>query len=155
MAYDQGTMLAIALKLDPNCILLDQEDYERFKFNKVYIDNKGYVRIYLLGKVALLHQAVTNFQHERLDHKNNITKDCRKENLRPATRSQNGQNQPAFINNTSGFKGVNFHKGSKKWHARIRANGTRYHLGDFNSAEEAHEAYKKAAVKYFGEFACA
>jgi len=36
---------------------------------------------------------------------------------------------------------------------RIRENGVYRRLGRFETVEEAHEAYKKAAKRIYGEFA--
>lgn len=55
--------------------------------------------------------------------------------------------------NTSGYKGVTWDKREQKWRARIGKEGKRKHLGYFDTAEEAHEAYKNAAPEYHGEFA--
>jgi hypothetical protein len=37
--------------------------------------------------------------------------------------------------------------------AEIRVLGKRMFLGSYPTAEEAHEAYKKAAIEHHGEFA--
>lgn len=39
--------------------------------------------------------------------------------------------------NSSGTKGVSFHKGKRKWIARMRKNGKDIHLGAFATKEEA------------------
>lgn len=72
------------------------------------------------------------------------------DNLRSATRSQNLFNRRAQANNTSGFKGV--HRFRNKWHAQIRANGKRYHLGFFVLKEDAAAAYAKAAARLHADF---
>ena len=46
--------------------------------------------------------------------------------------------------NKHGFKGVNFHKPTKKYYSRIQINGKRIALGLCHTPEEAHEAYLKA-----------
>jgi hypothetical protein len=56
-------------------------------------------------------------------------------------------------NNTSGFKGVTWHNVNLQWQARIAVGGKRKSLGYFNTPEEAHKAYCKAAKAHFGEFA--
>lgn len=74
-------------------------------------------------------------------------------NLRLATRSQNLGNSKRRTHNSSGFKGVHFHKHMKVWRARITFQGKEIFLGHYPSAELAHEAYVVAAKRLFGEFA--
>mgnify|MGYP001579989416 CR=1 FL=1 len=79
--------------------------------------------------------------------------DNKKDNLRICTNSQNGMNRKLNNNNTSGHKGVHWHKFSKTWHARILMCKKRKHLGQFDTKKEAAIAYNKAAKEFFGEFA--
>lgn len=44
-------------------------------------------------------------------------------NLRICTRSQNTMNTGVHVDNTSGFKGVTWHKRKLGWQAQIRVNG--------------------------------
>lgn len=89
----------------------------------------------------------------RADHINSDTLDNRRLNLRPATKAQNTQNCRVRCDNKTGLKGAYWSKQKKKWHSAIHANGKLNHLGHYMTAEEAHEAYKAAAKKFFGEFA--
>lgn len=77
----------------------------------------------------------------------------RRSNLRLATPSENARNQRRSRDNTSGFKGVWWHKGRRKWQAQIMAGGRQQYLGLFNTAEAAHAAYCEAAKSLHGEFA--
>lgn len=89
-----------------------------------------------------------------IDHINHVTTDDRIENIREASRSQNNWNSIGSRYNTSGFKGVYWHKGAMKWAAHIKKGGKRKHLGLFPSPEDAHSAYCEAAKVMHGEFAC-
>lgn len=70
--------------------------------------------------------------------------DCRIVNLKPYRREEEGANRKPFKNNTSRRKGVCFHKLKKKWAAMIRANKRLKHLGYFDTADEAADAYARA-----------
>jgi hypothetical protein len=88
-----------------------------------------------------------------IDHRDEIKDNNLISNLRLATRSQNKYNTGKQKFNTSGLKGICFHKRAKKWKASISYKTKNIHLGYFNTPEEAHEAYKEAALKFHGEFA--
>jgi hypothetical protein len=77
----------------------------------------------------------------------------RESNLRSATHTQNMCNRGKQRNNTSGFKGVYFHKRARRWAAQIKLNQRWIYLGLFDEPEEAAHVYDAAALKYFGEFA--
>ena len=106
------------------------------------------------GRQARMHRVITSCpQGLHVDHVDLNGLNNRRANLRVATHSQNKHNQPAQRNNTSGFKGVYFHKGSGKYRAMIGVNGRLKSLGLFRTAIQAHEAYKEASIRYHGEFA--
>lgn len=77
------------------------------------------------------------------------------ENLRLATSSEQKRNKKVQSNNRSGLKGAFYHacRKGKKWRSQIKVDGRLIFLGYFNTAEEAHEAYGRAAIQHFGEFA--
>ena len=88
-----------------------------------------------------------------VDHINGNPLDNRKQNLRPATRSQNLSNKRFSERNTSGFRGVTWAKRERTWFAQIKVHGKCRHLGYFRDPIEAARAFDAAALKYRGEFA--
>lgn len=92
-------------------------------------------------------------RYEFVDHINHDGLDNRRDNLRISSVAQNSQNRRQPISNSSGYKGVRWHKKDKLWRASISANGKAYHLGSFQTPEIAAQAYNEAAIKYHGEFA--
>lgn len=87
------------------------------------------------------------------DHKDQNGLNNRRDNLRPADKGQNSANVGRRADNTSGYKGVGWHRPSGKWSARIAVDGKRRHLGRFADPIEAAKAYDRAALVAFGEFA--
>ena len=73
-------------------------------------------------------------------------------NLRFATSSQNKANVRARRTNQTGLKGVMPYR-HDRFTAQICIAGRSVHLGVFESAQQAHEAYATAALKEYGEFA--
>jgi hypothetical protein len=138
--------------------IIDAEDYQKFVKNYSFsLHPDGYVQ-YSSTKDGLcnkyLHRVIMGDPDcKMIDHINVNPLDNRRENLRIATNQQNQYNTNKYKSNTSGFKGVSFKKQNQKFRAQIQINDKRKHLGYFATAAAAHECYKKAAVKYHGEFA--
>ena len=79
----------------------------------------------------------------QIDHINGNRADNRIKNLRLATNSENQQNRKISKNNTTGFIGVTKLKITNKYIAKIRVNKKQIHIGTFDTAESAFEAYIK------------
>src|SRR5262249_34043241 len=92
-------------------------------------------------------------KNEAIDHIDGLGINCVRSNLRLATQSQNRANSRMNKLNTSGFRGVSFHKRTGKWNAKIRIKGKLKDLGLYDTAEAAYEVYKQAAREEWGEFA--
>lgn len=88
-----------------------------------------------------------------IDHKDTNPLNNRIDNLRLATDSQNLGNMKKPSTNTSGKKGVFWHKGARKWQAGIKVDGNKIYLGLFDDLEAAHAAYLAKAIELRGEFA--
>lgn len=116
----------------------------------------GSLRIKVDGRLYCLHRLAWLYVHGRwpvefLDHINRDRSDNRIKNLRECSKSQNLHNMRR--NPRSGFKGVRMER-SGRWSCKIIAFGKRYHIGTFDTREEAFEAYKEKAREVHGEFAC-
>lgn len=106
-------------------------------------------------RIELMHRVILGLvgRWPIVDHINGNPLDNRRANLRICSQSENMRNRPAPKSNTSGFKGVYFHRKSGKWHARIMVNYKHVSLGYHETAEQAGAAYDLEAKKYHGEFA--
>lgn len=103
-------------------------------------------------KITLyLHRVVLNAGPGSLvDHIDGDGLNCRRANLRFATRALNNVNR-GFYEPASGYRGVYWSRG--RWSARISVGGHFKSLGSFGEPEEAARAYDRAAAATFGEFA--
>lgn len=123
-----------------------------------YHKHSGYRTLCIRGKTFFMHRVIYlwmtgSYPDNSLDHINGVKDDNRWCNLRPCVQAQNMANMKIRKNNKTGYKGVVKRPNQEKYRARVCLGRNRINLGDFNTPEEAHEAYKAAAVKYFGEFA--
>lgn len=105
-----------------------------------------------------LHQVITGWPF--VDHRNRNKLDNRRQNLRPAGKSNNGCNRGKTSINKTGFKGV-VRQGKrfvayigKKEEGDTGKKGKTHYLGSFDTAKEAAHAYDEAAKRLHGEFAC-
>jgi hypothetical protein len=120
------------------------------------LNRQGYIRIAIDYKYYLAHRLAWLYVYGewpsgRLDHRDLDRANNRIANLRPATDMQNCANAKRRVDNSTGFKGVSTRQG--RYIAQINRDGRRICLGRFDTPEAAHEAYKAAALKHFGEFA--
>jgi len=105
----------------------------------------GYLCGTIFNKKMYVHRLawfwMTGEWPDQIDHINGIRDDNRWKNLRNVSILVNHKNQKARTNNTSGYKGVWFHKQLEKWAAEITINGINKKLGTFDTPELAFESY--------------
>lgn len=156
----------IEVQLTKNKVaLIDDEDGPRvlpFKWTSLHIRRKGadiwYARRNIRPKgqpqrAEYLHRVILNAPSDKqVDHKNGDGLDCRRNNLRLATSSNNQHNRARRHSSNSGFKGVEIARSGRAI-ARICCRYKRMVLGTFNTPEEAARAYDAKAKELFGEFA--
>jgi hypothetical protein len=117
----------------------------------------GYRTVRLVGTLFKAHRLAYKMHYgidppPVLDHVNGDGRDNRIANIRVATNAQNRQNSRKSGSNTSGYKGVSWHKVDKVYVANIRINRRQCYLGSYRTAEEARDAYVIAGKRHFGEF---
>lgn len=114
------------------------------------VEPSGRWRIKIDGKSYKAHRLAWlyvfgNFPDGMIDHINGDTLDNRLSNLREATNQENQQNiKRAFKSSSHGVLGATWNCQAKKWSARIKTEHKRVHLGYFDTAEQAGDAYLKA-----------
>jgi hypothetical protein len=132
---------------------VDLDDFWKVKnicWNK---NSYGYLRGWFNNKRILLHRLIMNCPNDMVvDHINHDTTDNRKVNLRVVTHQQNMMNTKKSKNNTSGVRGVKWHKATNKWSADITIKEKRINLGLYKNFDDAVQARKQAEEKYFGEY---
>jgi hypothetical protein len=143
--------------------IVDDEDFERVSKYHWRIERgrtTDYAITQLDNRVTLrMHQVVLGVQTkvgkeraESIDHIDHDGLNNRKANLRISTLG-NSRNARLSKRNTTGFKGVCFHRESQRFRARIRVNYKLINIGAFTDPKVAAAAYNREAEKHFGEYA--
>ncbi len=135
--------------------LVDDEDFEwlnRWKW--CMSKNNGYaihdINTKKLKERIRMHRLILDTPQGMLtDHINGDKLDNRRSNLRICTMKENTRNRRMSKKNTSGYKGVRWHKRNKKWMVVIKEK----HIGQFNNKIDAAKVYNQKAKELFGEFA--
>ena len=138
--------------------IVDDEDYERVSQFKWCVW-RAHNLCYAMRRVPASHPA-TIWLHrfildaprgKHVDHISGDGLDNRRSNLRLCCHAENVRNQRKR-KGSSRFKGVSWHKGTRKWTAKICTAYHRIELGYFSSEDDAYAAYCEASAKYHGEF---
>jgi hypothetical protein len=151
---DDGTVLVPLTQ--GKFAVIDAEDAKRvlaFNWTAFYSDGVWYAARNDDGSSVLMHRFVLGSEcPDLVDHADRDGLNNRKRNLRPATPQESVMNRGRGRGNTSGYKGVFFHRHSGRWHACItkgrKAISLRYHT----TPEGAARAYDKACRELFGDF---
>jgi hypothetical protein len=91
-----------------------------------------------------------------VDHIHGYTLDNRRESLRVCTNAENSRNRQkhALQNPSSRYKGVVWHKASKRWRAQYRIGGAiNAHAGHWMTEDAAALAYNLAVKRHYGAYA--
>jgi hypothetical protein len=116
----------------------------------------GYYRVPIYKKLNRTHRIIFLYHHGYLpnfvDHIDGNKTNNKIENLRPITKSQNAMNKKIGTNNTSGTKGVMWHKRDKKWFVQVRVNSKCHSFGYYDNKELAELVAIEATNKLHQEF---
>ena len=120
----------------------------------------GYIVFRHENKLHYVHRVAWEMTHglpptKHIDHINRIKTDNRISNLRLADDLLNNRNRVRPNKNSStGFIGVTKPKHTPKWAASITVNYKRVHIGYYDTAQQAHQAYIEAKKTYHPEAIC-
>jgi hypothetical protein len=149
------------LQYDPNTGVFTwlKPTSNRVKVGSIATTNsRGYIIIgidsvrYFAHRLAWLYMT-GSMPKDVIDHIDGNPSNNRINNLREATQQQNLHNLRKSVKNTSGYKGVHFHKGTSKWRAVVTVDNKPKHLGLYLTPEEANIAYTSWCVQNRGNFA--
>ena len=115
----------------------------------------GYGRFSYMGQHRSVHRVVWEESYGPvpddlvIDHRCHNRACCEVEHMRLVTNQQNVQNFSTAVrsNNKSGYRGVHWHRSSKRWVAQVRINGKAHVAGYFDDPEEAGAAAQKLRIE--------
>ena len=121
-------------------------------YKEIHLSKNGKRKIFKIHRLVAIAFLENPDNKPKVDHIDNNPANNNVKNLRWATSSDNSCNRGKQKNNTSGFKGVAFHKPTNKYRAQININGKKKHLGLFKTAENASQVYEAKAKEIHKEF---
>jgi hypothetical protein len=138
--------------------LVSPEDYEELSKHKWHASERPNGKVYAARSTTFSGLPVVQYMHREImgecpddvDHIDGNGLNNVRENLRPATRSQNHMNRKP-VGGTSSFKGVHLDNG--KWKVQIKNGRYTRSITGIKDEETAALIYDLLAVDAFGAFA--
>jgi hypothetical protein len=122
-------------------------------YKKIQLNINKQKKYFRISRLVAKH-FIPNPENKKLvDHIDRNPSNNHISNLRWATYTENLGNQLSRKGSSSKYKGVFFHKATKKWQAEVRVDKVKKYLGSFTCEKEAALVYNKKAKELFGEFA--
>jgi AP2 domain/HNH endonuclease len=138
---------------------IDEEDFE-FVSSRAWYSNRSRRATYVItvdrpskDRVSLHRLLLDAPEGRMVDHIDGNGLNNTRGNLRLCSAFENQHNTRLRLNNTSGYKGVDWHRRSGRWRARVRVNHKTHHLGLYDTPEQAAEVARAFREKVHGEFA--
>lgn len=120
---------------------IDVQDWDLVSGRTWSMTKAGYLQAKINGTPVYLHRMLMDNPRNRLvDHIDRDSLNNCRSNLRLATKKQNSENQGIREDNSTGYRGVDYHKSSDLYRARVRHHGREHHLGMYGTAEQANAA---------------
>lgn len=122
-----------------------------------YVD-VNYRKVEVFGQRYLVHRIIWCMVHGVwpdffIDHENLNKYDNRLSNLRPASRGENNHNRGLLVNNTSGVKGVSWHRQKQQWYARVAYKKVTVFAKMFDLLQDAENAVRFVRQQIHKEYA--
>jgi len=133
--------------------IVDDSDFDYLNQFKWYFDGRYAMRNGIQKnykrKHIWMHRLINQTSKDKeTDHINRNKLDNRRINLRTVTRNGNQWNRDKYRTNTSGYKGIMWHKATQKWLAQIKVNSKHIHLGIYDDIQKALLARRKGEELY-------
>ena len=120
------------------------------------INEYGYIVIGVKGRVYRAHRLIYFYHNGHfpllIDHIDGNKTNNKIENLRSVTTYQNAMTKKISTRNSSGIKGVMWHKRDKKWVVQLKVNSKCHSFGYYEDKELAELVAIEATNKLHKEF---
>lgn len=146
--------MQIPLTNDPRFLIVDDSDKELVSAWKWRAVNKGR-RTYAVSTsdYKIAHRIILDAPRGlEVDHRNGDGLDCRRQNIRLATKKENQHNRTSTAGSTSQYLGVSWDSERQRWAVQISIDGRSRRIGRYLNEEDAARAWDFAAKEIYGDW---
>ena len=158
LTFQVNGATAIGMLYSGKQFVIDATDVEKVAALSWRVNKDGYLAHYdhQMSIELLLHRWLMGVNDPRIivDHANRDRLDCRRNNLRIVTPTQNSANHSLFQTNKTGYTGVYYSKYARRYEVKVGYGGKRIKLGSSkDDLVTLAQMYNIGASFFFGEYA--